>query len=330
MISVLTVVGEILSAIGVIVLAAAAPSTMVCEAGGGVITPAVSASTWHVAQGVANGSSSVLNIDGTDNTGSVGTDFFRSNTAVNLGSGGISGYTAVGEFAEGGIWPSGFSSSQRTSMCQNEQGYWGTATCSGSGGGGTQYYVSSSGSDSNNGTSTSTPWQTISHVNSEVGSIASGSTISFNGGNTFSGGLVLTQPVTINSYGSGQAEISSGNSTACVTATNVSNLTINNINCVGGGNTTNTTNGIAIYNTGSSQLSGPTITNVTGYGINGILLQQSNSGGSFTGTLVSSNVVHDVTGNYSGGSGSACIIFENPAFTHPLVVERHGRKQSRL
>ena len=192
----------------------------------------------------------------------------------------------------------------------------------GGGGGGNQYYVAAGGSDGNNGTSTSTPWQTISHVNSELGSIPSGATVAFNGGDTFSGNLVLAQPVTINSYGTGQAIISSGNSASCVSMTNISNVTVNNINCTGGGNTSNTTYGIEIYNTSSSQLTGPTITNntVSGYGNSGIWMQQSNTGGSFINTLISGNTVHDVTGNYTGGDGSSCIQITNPAWTNPLVV----------
>jgi hypothetical protein len=84
---------------------------------------------------------------------------------------------------------------------------------------GTTYYVSNSGSDSNNGTSPSTPWQTIGHVNAQV--YAYDDNILFNGGQTFSdAGLSLgtsnydgTNPpkashlLTIGSYGSGNATI---------------------------------------------------------------------------------------------------------------------------
>src|SRR5689334_15494330 len=51
------------------------------------------------------------------------------------------------------------------------------------------YYVSPNGSDSNNGTSTATPWQSISKVNSFV--FPQGSSVSFQGGQTFTGCLVF-------------------------------------------------------------------------------------------------------------------------------------------
>lgn len=79
-----------------------------------------------------------------------------------------------------------------------------------------QYYVSSAGNDSNNGTSTGTPWLTIDKVNA-VG-LDAGDTVSFNGGDTFSGGLLVSPAspptssarITINSYGTGSFEIDCG------------------------------------------------------------------------------------------------------------------------
>jgi len=47
------------------------------------------------------------------------------------------------------------------------------------------YYVSTGGSDSNDGTTPALTWATIAHVNAQI--FAAGTTVLFNGGNTFSG-----------------------------------------------------------------------------------------------------------------------------------------------
>ena len=176
------------------------------------------------------------------------------------------------------------------------------------------YYIANSGSDSNNGLSPATAWRTITHVNAQTG-LPTGSKILFNGGQEFTGGVILTTSViaanvVIGSYGKGQAIISSGSSTACVTATNVPGVTVTNIVCAGGGNTSNTTDGITIINSHATgtMLAGPTITNntVRGYGGNGISVLGMASTSGFSGVTISGNTVHDVTGNYSGG-GTSCI-----------------------
>lgn len=79
---------------------------------------------------------------------------------------------------------------------------------------GAHYFVSATGNDGNNGTSTSTPWKTITKVNNT--NFAAGDIISFQDGQSFNGNLVLTEsgtaaaPITINSYGTGKAEILAG------------------------------------------------------------------------------------------------------------------------
>lgn len=112
----------------------------------------------------------------------------------------------------------------------------------------TTYYVSPSGSDSNSGTSASSPWQTIAKVNSST--FAAGSSVEFQGGQTFSGCLVFTTgnvpgssastPFTVTSYGTGQATIKSsctGDYSAAITADDVSGFTLKNIAAVNGGTT---------------------------------------------------------------------------------------------
>ncbi len=79
---------------------------------------------------------------------------------------------------------------------------------------GTDYYVSPTGNDGAAGTSPADAWQTIDKVNSVT--FSAGDSILFEGGETFSGGLVFTSggtptsPITVSSYGTGRATISSG------------------------------------------------------------------------------------------------------------------------
>lgn len=80
----------------------------------------------------------------------------------------------------------------------------------------TDYYVSSSGSDSSTGLSSSTPWKTISKVNSEFYNLNSGDRILFKRGDTFFGTLNIEgsgssgNPITISAYGTGANPVISG------------------------------------------------------------------------------------------------------------------------
>lgn len=81
----------------------------------------------------------------------------------------------------------------------------------------TRYYVSSSqGNNNNNGTSTATPWQTLSKVNISMNLFNPGDTISFRKGDVFAGTLTITKSGTItnnlvfNSYGTGDKPLFSG------------------------------------------------------------------------------------------------------------------------
>ena len=207
----------------------------------------------------------------------------------------------------------------------------GTANANPSGGGGQQtaqtFYVSASGSDSNDGLSATTAWKTISKVN--AASYISGDQILFHGGDTFSGSIALTAPnasdhLTINTYGSGTASVSSGQ-LPCVSLTNLAAATIGNLQCTGSGVSSNSAFGIVVANTlpGNTRLSGPTITNniVSGYGDNGIEIAGTSGTSGFDGVTITSNVVHDVTGNEANVSDdSACIrVISNPSYPNPVA-----------
>lgn len=86
----------------------------------------------------------------------------------------------------------------------------------------TDYYVSSSNTsanDLNNGTSPTTPWKTISKVNSMFSSLQPGDRILFNRGDTFYGTITISRsgssanPITVGAYGTGSNPIISGFST---------------------------------------------------------------------------------------------------------------------
>jgi hypothetical protein len=86
---------------------------------------------------------------------------------------------------------------------------------------GTTYYVSAVGNDSNSGTSSLTPWKSLTKVNSKV--LAPGDTVSFRKGDTWTGGIVTAQsgtssaPITLKSYGSGNPPtITGGKSGNCI------------------------------------------------------------------------------------------------------------------
>jgi hypothetical protein len=130
----------------------------------------------------------------------------------------------------------------------------------------TQYYVSPAGNDNNSGTSPSSPWATLSKVNNFV--FNGGDTVSFQGGQTFTGCLVFNSstvqnssastPFTVNSYGAGMATIQSGctgNTSAAVIADNVNGFYLNGLKIVNGfatGASSSTASGVLIENQSSN------------------------------------------------------------------------------
>lgn len=136
-----------------------------------------------------------------------------------------------------------------------------------------QYYISSAGLDSNNGTATGTSWQTLTKVNATT--FAAGDTISFNGGDTFSGTLTIAQagatnnPILVNSYGTGQAIISGGTAPA-IQVTNKSWIKVDNIKAIStapnssgtGGNQSGTIT-LSATTTASTRYPGITVQNCT-------------------------------------------------------------------
>lgn len=90
---------------------------------GSTFTATAADSNLHAFQAVANSTSSVLNVDGVETTGNAGStaadnSFFLFTTANShpLGN---------GLLVETGMWAVGFTSTQRTNVCKNEQAFWG-------------------------------------------------------------------------------------------------------------------------------------------------------------------------------------------------------------
>ena len=80
----------------------------------------------------------------------------------------------------------------------------------------TTYYFSTSGNDANNGTSTATPWQTLSKFNSIITARVAGDVILFKRGDTFYGSITINKagssgnPITLGAYGTGANPIITG------------------------------------------------------------------------------------------------------------------------
>lgn len=114
------------------------------------------------------------------------------------------------------------------------------------------YYVAAAGNDSNNGITTGTAWKTINQVNSHV--FLPGDTVRFNGGETFTGGLYIhdvasgsANPVTLESYGTGKATISTAAGTDGCYFYRMGGFVVQNLNFTGPGAATANKDGISVY-----------------------------------------------------------------------------------
>jgi Right handed beta helix region len=166
----------------------------------------------------------------------------------------------------------------------------------------TTYYVSPTGNDQNAGTSPTTAWRTINHVNSVE--FRAGDRILFEGGNTFSGNLVLDSqdigPITVGSYGNGPATINAGKGTG-ILVSDTSHITIADLDLFGSGFATNTGDGIDF----TSDLPGVAQTglsvsdvSVSGFGQTGVNFLGSNGSRDFQNVSVTF-----VTANNNGNGG---------------------------
>ena len=172
----------------------------------------------------------------------------------------------------------------------------------------TTYYVSPSGSDSVSGTSSSTPWQTISKVGSKA--YNPGDQILFQGGQTFYGNLWIgsysagtsANPITISSYGSGTATLNSG-SLSGIQLIDTAGFSISNLILVGNWNagtqSGNSGPGIDIETTlgNSKKLDSITLNNlqISGYYNSGIYITSAGAPIATSGSKTGYTNVH-ITG----------------------------------
>ena len=95
---------------------------------GKTVTSAYTLNAAHITQAIFNGTSSVLNFDGSGLTltGTVGTNGMANNLYMGNDS---FGTNWVGKIFEVGVWPGpAWTTTQQTNMCHNQYTYWGTAT----------------------------------------------------------------------------------------------------------------------------------------------------------------------------------------------------------
>ena len=192
---------------------------------------------------------------------------------------------------------------------------------------GTTYYVSPIGNDANPGTSTTQPWKTIAKVNATA--FKPGDKILFQGGRQFSGALSFdegeggtsTQPITISSYGSGQATIAAGDR-AGLSAYNAGGYVVSNLRFVGSGSARNRARGIGFYTDldGDVKLEYLRVDNVT---VNGFHWGGVEIGG-WNGTTGYRDVrITNVTAYDNGWAG--IIVYGKEQYSHADVYVRNVR-----
>jgi hypothetical protein len=136
--------------------------------------------------------------------------------------------------------------------------------------GGTTYYLSATGNDANTGITPTSPWLTLSRADRVR--FHAGDRLLLAGGDSFSGNLEFdaneagtsTEPITVGTYGAGQATIQVRVVTdSAILVDGSAGFVLRNLNLVGPGMSTSTKPGVLFYDSGSSHLRGITITNVS-------------------------------------------------------------------
>lgn len=214
----------------------------------------------------------------------------------------------------------------------------------------TNYYVSITGNDANSGTSTSTPWRTITKVNSV--NFLPGDNLYFKGGEVFNGNIYLSASdgnsptiiFTISSYGGGRATINAGNGYG-ISAYNTQGIRIENLIVTGSGMSTNTQDGIGFYAdlAGSVKLKGVSFDNieVKNFGKTGVKIGSWNGNTGYENLSLNNLDVHDnlwdgilVYGfigynNYVGYPHknvtiTNCRSYNNPGIADPNAIRGNG------
>lgn len=188
------------------------------------------------------------------------------------------------------------------------------------------YYISKHGNDAQDGTNLDRAWHTATRVNRIK--LVSGDSILFEGGATFKGNIVLNPPdeaskisaIRIGSFGPGIATLFAGDRSG-VLCTNISNLTVENLNIEGSGRVTNSGFGFLCDNTSlTANLNGLTLrlVQIRGFGKYGIQVTGKEHG--FNHVRIEDCMVHD---NLKGGIEVAGrLSWEASHYAHSDVMVR--------
>lgn len=162
------------------------------------------------------------------------------------------------------------------------------------------YYVSPTGNDSAAGTSPATAWRTLNRADKQT--YLPGERLLLQGGATFTGSLEFkagaagdsAHPLTIGSYGTGLAAITSSGAPA-VTIFNTAGITLQNLVIKGPGASSSSSAGVDVYNTlsGNRRLAGITMSGLDVSGFrDGISIGGGAGSAGFTDVSISDSKVH--------------------------------------
>ncbi len=167
------------------------------------------------------------------------------------------------------------------------------------------YYLSPTGSDTADGLTPATAWRTLAAANAVA--LGPGDGVRLQGGATFAGTLTIgpadagtaAAPVTVSSFGTGRATISSGLADG-IDVTDTSGVAISNLDVVGGGSAVALTAiGISLFDdlpaTAARLANGITIdsVDVTGFGDVGVGIGSATVTTGFDHVTVSNATLHD-------------------------------------
>ncbi|MFF7558846.1 LamG-like jellyroll fold domain-containing protein [Streptomyces pseudovenezuelae] len=180
----------------------------------------------------------------------------------------------------------------------------------------TTYYVSSgSGSDSNDGCTSSTPWKTLTNVNSTT--FNPGDQILFQGGGSWTGELqpqgsgASGNPITISKYGSGAAPIlNGGGAAATIFLKDQQYWTIQNLEITNPASSAAVRSGVQVQNTTSGTLNGIHVVNNNIHDIKGLW---TNAAG--VQPSQSSGIAFDVTDNNTTSAWND-VLLQGNTLTH--------------
>ena len=206
------------------------------------------------------------------------------------------------------------------------------------------YYLSPGGNNANSGRSRSDAWKTIGQLNKVE--FNPGDKVLFEGGQTFSGTLVLDshdlgapdKPILISSYGSGVATIEAGKVDG-ISTNNTAGLSISRLKITGSGEASNTGIGIRITNDLWGNVTLPYLrisqVDVSGFGIYGIGIQGRKWKSGFKDCQVAYSSLHDnaEAGLYIEGIFeflSSSYAHEQVVIHHVMAYNNHGKNGPEL